>query len=336
VEIYHAPPRVLAALTQQRTVRDQAAPKRVAIMTWETTDLPGELGSMLGWFDAVITPSEFCAGVIGKDLNPRTSLHVVPHCFDELFWPAPDPDWDGDRPYRFYSIGAWGERKNHLGVLRAYLHEFTKSDRVQLMLLIEGADFDEIRSVIARSGIPPAELPELNVPDVQDVGHLDEAQLVELHIDGDCFVSATRGEGWGLGMFEAAILGKAVIAPRWGGQLDFLEHYRWYRPVHQQLTPCWGSETRERVVEQGGQHVQVSKISLPPGVNCKQLWGEPDLHTLAKQMRRAFIEAPQGRSLDCVTERAALEARFGYKTVGPLMANLLRGISWQSNTHSTP
>ena len=34
--------------------------------------------------------------------------------------------------------------------------------------------------------------------------------------------SVTRGEGWGLGPFDAATLGKPVIITGWGGHLDFL------------------------------------------------------------------------------------------------------------------
>jgi hypothetical protein len=43
-----------------------------------------------------------------------------------------------------------------------------------------------------------------------------------LHAIGDCFVSVTRGEGWGLGPFDAATLGNPVIITGWGGHLDFL------------------------------------------------------------------------------------------------------------------
>lgn len=328
LEVFHAPPRVLAALTTRylQGLEEDITPvnpvaKRVAVVTWETNVLPTQFAQALGTFDAVIVPSQFCAGVIGADV--RVPIHVVPHCFDEDFWPLQHGKIrSAERPYRFYSVGAWGERKNTLGLVRAYLHEFSKDDPVQMMIVSDGADVDVVRGVIAASGIAAEDLPELHVPSVSAEHPLDEEQLVELHLDGDCFVSATRGEGWGLGMFEAAILGKTVIAPHYGGQIDFLADYAWYTPVGCQLTPCFAG---------------LSRAAGPRDVDAKQLWAEPDLRGLARAMRTAYQDSTRGRSLEAVNaERAALEARFGYKTVGPLMANLLRGIAWDSSKFSTP
>ena len=37
-----------------------------------------------------------------------------------------------------------------------------------------------------------------------------------------CHISHTRGEGFGRPLLESTFTGKPVIAPKWGGQLDFL------------------------------------------------------------------------------------------------------------------
>jgi glycosyltransferase involved in cell wall biosynthesis len=326
VEVYHALPRVLAALAQ---VAPDRSCKRVALTTWETTPMPEVLVEPLTHFDGVIVPSEFCAdllvqsGVVAYD-----GVYLVPHGFDETFWKLP-PATHGDAlearsdAFRFYSIGAWGERKNMLGLLRAYLHAFTKADRVQLMLLIDNANFDEVRSVIARSGLHPSELPELYIPDHK----LTEDELVELHGAADCFVTATRGEGWGLGMFEAAIMGRTVIAPLCGGQSDFLDNYAWTEAVPFHMTPCFGGENRARVEERDGQRYQVSVVDLPSGVTCKQSWAEPDLVAMAASMRAVYERRHIPRTeAELASERAVLEARFGYTTVGSRLAQVLRGI----------
>jgi glycosyltransferase involved in cell wall biosynthesis len=342
VAIYHAPPRVLATLVAQdllsSDVNDAEIP-RVAITTWETSPFPKEHALPLGAFDAVVVPSDFCALEIGTALREHLAyatapqIHVIPHCFDETFWPALEtPMRTPARACRFYTVGAWGERKNPIGVLRAYLHAFSKRDNVELSMFIDKVDLDELRSVIARAGIPPAELPALSVPEPRPY---TEDELVGIHADGDCFVSATRGEGWGLGLFEAAVMGRYVIAPDWGGQADFLGAYRWYRRVPYQLAPCFGGASKGRIVEMGGQTMQMATVSLPPGVDCKQIWADPDLCALANQMRRVYQENQLRELVDIRTERAALEARFGYKTVGPLFANILRGIAWSPlATHS--
>jgi hypothetical protein len=49
-----------------------------------------------------------------------------------------------------------------------------------------------------------------------------ESQIQLIHEVGDCFFSLAHSEGWGLGVFEAAVAGNSVIITGWGGQLDYL------------------------------------------------------------------------------------------------------------------
>ncbi len=334
VAIYHASPRALEGMTSRWRWQDDATPRHVAMTTWETRPLPEVHAAALAAYDAVIVPSHFCAAAINDaraQIAPIVTpdkVYVVPHCFDEQWWPRPAARERGTAgPIRFLSIGAWGERKNMLGVLRAYLHAFTKADDVELMLLIANPDFDDIRSVVARSGLSAEQLPALHVPEPRE---LTEDQLVELHQAADAYVSAARGEGWGLGMFEAAILGKRVIAPLWGGQADFLDGSPLYSHVHGTLTPCFGGLARGRIIETDRGMMQESIVSLPPGVDCKQVWYEPDLAALAGHMRRVYRQQHGLSQEDLDRERTSLEARFGYHTVGAKLSNTLKEIAWGS------
>lgn len=347
VEIHHSLPRLLAAVAAEdwpaARVGRTAAGRRVALTTWETSTFPAEYAAALRTFDATIVPSRFCAQAMQwleplADAPAWRGVHVVPHCFDPAAWPiverAPDP-WPAvdaatePRATTFYTIGAWSERKNPLGVLRAYLHAFTKTDDVRLVMLCAGADFNEIRSTLARSGLRPAELPALEVPDRS----FTERELLELHQQADCFVSATRAEGFGLAHFEAAILGKPIISPGYGGHADFLsggpdgEGDIYYSPlldVNYNLTPCFGQEVRGQIVEQNGQRMQMSKVAMPPGVTCKHLWAEPDLAEIARYMDSFHRSRPgySGEQLDA--ERCEFEAKFGYNAVAKQMIDLLQ------------
>ena len=51
---------------------------------------------------------------------------------------------------------------------------------------------------------------------------LSEAEMDDLHRRGDCYISLSRGEGWGLGAFDAATWGKPVIVTGWGAAPEFL------------------------------------------------------------------------------------------------------------------
>ena len=48
------------------------------------------------------------------------------------------------------------------------------------------------------------------------------AWIDRLHQLGDTYVSLTRAEGWGMGAFDAAALGRPVLMTGWSGHLDFL------------------------------------------------------------------------------------------------------------------
>jgi glycosyltransferase involved in cell wall biosynthesis len=52
--------------------------------------------------------------------------------------------------------------------------------------------------------------------------YYDDAAMAALHARGDCYVSLTHAEGWGLGAFEAAAAGNPVIITGFGGAPEFL------------------------------------------------------------------------------------------------------------------
>ncbi|MGH8800225.1 MAG: glycosyltransferase, partial [Casimicrobiaceae bacterium] len=68
----------------------------------------------------------------------------------------------------------------------------------------------------AQSGVTAAPIALVAAEDVSG------RTIDTLHAVGDCYVSLTRGEGWGLGAYDAATLGKPVIITGWGGHLDYL------------------------------------------------------------------------------------------------------------------
>ena len=56
-----------------------------------------------------------------------------------------------------------------------------------------------------------------------EVGTWTPEQIAGLHHRGDCYVSLPRGEGWGLGAFDACAYGNPVVATGWGAFLEFLK-----------------------------------------------------------------------------------------------------------------
>src|SRR5690606_37410272 len=169
--------------------------------------------------------------------------HLVPHLsqFEQLPPPQPhqraallerlEPLAADPARFMFYTIGFWSHRKAPYLAVEAYLRAFTADDPVLMVVKTCAKDItrthrhwrngfrrrhpspkDSIAGLVRRFQNPP---PLVVITDET----LSDGEMQALHERGDCFVSLTRTEGWGLGAFEAARLGKPVVMTAYGGQL---------------------------------------------------------------------------------------------------------------------
>jgi glycosyltransferase involved in cell wall biosynthesis len=53
---------------------------------------------------------------------------------------------------------------------------------------------------------------------------LTEEEMSGLYMSGDCYVSLDRGEGFGLGPFQAGANGKPIIVTGFGGVTEYAKH----------------------------------------------------------------------------------------------------------------
>jgi glycosyltransferase involved in cell wall biosynthesis len=121
----------------------------------------------------------------------------------------------------------------------------------------------------------------------------------ELHRRGDCYVSLCRGEGWGIGAFDAASQGKPVVMTGFGGQLDYLDRNLAYL-VNYSLVP-------------------VDEPAAPKSYSPDQQWAEPDVAHGARLLRAVMAHRDEadarGRAL-CADVLARFNARA---VIDPLM-----------------
>lgn len=285
---------------------------RLALTTWETTHAPRDIADALGEHcDRMIVPSTFCGFALGE---AKVDMAVVPHCFDPAHWPVPETP-PGDGPYSFYSILGWSERKNPIGLLKAYLSEFSANDDVILNLKLSGFSQDDVAALANATGIPVDELPQIDV--ITD--YFDHEDMVDFHCENHCFVTAARGEGWNLPAYEAALLGRPVISPDFGGQMDFLDGYCNAFTYGHTLTPAIVPPIVEQPVDLGGLKIRPVTQTAPSGITARQHWAEPDLYALQKQMRHCYDQRIQ---VD-FSSRKHFEDTYGYARVGEHFASLL-------------
>ena len=170
--------------------------------------------------DEVWTPTEFNRrGLV--DSGVTKPVHVIPLGVDPShFHPNIEriPNRNGD--FVFLANFEWGARKAPETLLRAFHRTFRASEPVILVCKILNRDpaVDVARSIRAL-GLNPSGGRVYVLHNVE----LPHHQLATLYRSADCFVSPSRGEGWGLPLVEAMACGLPAIATDWGGHTAILD-----------------------------------------------------------------------------------------------------------------
>jgi glycosyltransferase involved in cell wall biosynthesis len=191
---------------------------RIAYWNWELERVPEQWVKAAELVDEIWAPTRFVAEAMraampkpvyhmlpGVEIGPvetvsRESIGIPKDHFVFLF---------------MFDLHSQVHRKNPLAVFRAFQKAFRQTDRATLLIKTSGGD------------IHSADLAELREtvrgPNVILVDRLmTRAQAYGLMAQCDCFVSLHRSEGFGLGLAEAMLLAKPVIATGYSGNLDFM------------------------------------------------------------------------------------------------------------------
>ena len=256
----------------------------VAHTVWETDRLPAQWPQLLNDTDAVIVPSEWNREVFAES-GVTAPIAVVPHVVCD---PVP-----GDRGARlalpddvtvFYTIGRWDERKAVHLTVRAFLEAFRGSDPVVLVVKTGPATemppdpgFGADHPLAYTTGWQLAALIR-NHPDPPRIRlepqSWSTAEIAGLHHRGDVFVALARGEGWGMGAFDACAYGNPVVMTGWGGQLTYLD-------------PAATALVESRLVP--------IVHHVPSSYSPDQHWAEPDVAHAVELMRSVAGDLPAAR-----------------------------------------
>jgi glycosyltransferase involved in cell wall biosynthesis len=112
-------------------------------------------------------------------------------------------------------VSSQTERKNPLGAIRAFRRAALPRGAAALVLKYTNAEYD--RDAVRRFH---EEADGLDV--VMLDGYMSRPELTALMAASDCYLSLHRGEGFGMTMGEAMLLGKPVIATNYSGNVDFM------------------------------------------------------------------------------------------------------------------
>lgn len=298
--------------------------KLVAYTTWEGAESPSEgVREMLSIFDEVWFPNEDTVNAIDPRRARFGGTHVfpIPHSYDEgAPWGRSAAEARARRfgrrgPYTFYYIGAWTARKNVEGLIRAFMWAFDNESPVQLILQCAGAAPAAAQLAMFGSGVPRERWPSVHFSS----DPVSDERLTELHLGSDCFVTASRGEGWCLPAFEAMLHGNHIIAPEGLGCDDYL-HDTSATLFSAELAPSHGEIRMKHVDASGG---ATAEYLGAQGMSARDTWREPNLHELGGAMRDAFRSRRDRAGLRVHYDIAS---RYGRPAVGALIKARLEDI----------
>ena len=218
----------------------ESGKRLVGYTVWETDALPEHWPDILNRAERILVPCRANAELFAR-CGVTRPVHVVPHIRRSGWSPSAREEGAALRQrlgvpadhFVFYSIALWDPRKAVAELIEIFARTFSIDDRVTLLVKTSdrlkhataaGEPRPRTQKLAARI-IDEAERETSRRPAnivLIDANEVSGGEINAIHAAGDAYVSLTHGEGWGLGAFDAATLGKPVIITGWGGQLDYL------------------------------------------------------------------------------------------------------------------
>jgi FkbM family methyltransferase len=301
VTIIHTQPEPFFSEAYARSDLQERSPRtyRIAYWYWEFDSVPESWIDYAASVDEVWAATEFVAkglrerlSVPVKTLFPGVRLGAYTRRNREYFGIRDDT-------YAFlfnFHMNSVMERKNPLGLIRAFKRAFRADEPVSLVVKTmfghhHPAQMDLLREAAIGS----------NVQIIDEVYDADE--VLSLTDVCDAYVSLHRSEGLGLTMAEAMLMGKPVIATNYSGNVDFMN------TSNSLLVPF-------ELVKLGRQ--------LPP-YDADLMWAEPSIEHAAALMRRIVDEPVWARELGArakVSAETALSVEAAARKVEQRLAEI--------------
>ena len=265
----------------------------VGYWAWELPVVPPGWRVGVPFVHEVWAPSRFTAAALEALVPGR--VRVVPH---PVAAAPPRPSALGRAAFGLpagavvtltaFNLASSFERKNPLAAITAHRLAFGERPDRQLLIRVGNphhfpVDFERLRAA--------AQAPNITV----DTRTLPAADTHALTAACDIVLSLHRSEGFGLGLAEAMLLGRAVVATDWSGNTDFMD-----AGCAAMVPACLIPARDPRGVFEA------------PGA----VWADPDPAVAAAQLRRLADNA-EARQAIGMRARAAAAARLGPE---PLLA----------------
>lgn len=191
---------------------------RIAYWAWELETVPDEWVEAAETVDEIWSPTEFVAQAMRARMR-RPVYHMLPGVEVGPVEPVSRAGFNIPEDHFVFlfafDLHSQLHRKNPIGLIRAFQTAFRTDDRATLVIKTSGGDIHAADLALLQNAARGENIVLLDQM-------LPRAQAYGLIAMADCFVSLHRSEGFGLGLAEAMLLAKPVIATGYSGNLDFM------------------------------------------------------------------------------------------------------------------
>jgi FkbM family methyltransferase len=220
--------------TMPHHARAEPGLRNVNYTMFEADRIPAHWVDLAQAHEVIALPSEAAFRAWADSGVPASKLRVCPLGVDADFFSEPAAPADlatpDGRPIasfrsRFLHIGELRRRKNHVGLLRAWMNATHRDDDAVLILKVAAfqnntllqfqEDVFEMQQRLGRSLAQAA-------PVVMLADYLPDDMIRALYAAATHYLSLSHGEGWDLPMMEAAVCGLALVAPAHSAYLTYL------------------------------------------------------------------------------------------------------------------
>jgi glycosyltransferase involved in cell wall biosynthesis len=279
--------------------RDPIYAKHAGVCLFEAINPPAAWVAKMNQMDMILAASQFNRKVFNKS-GVKVPIAVIPHAFDTNMWHKDVQPCKSHGRKTVISIGAWKRRKNWEGLIAAFLDAFEEKDGVQMIVKTDRQQL--MRQLIQRIKVDPRWRGKSVGPiKVDSREHCSYEEIPALMKQGDAYVSASLGEGFGLSGLHAMALGIPVVTPKFGGVLEYA------KPGF----ALFVEPTRMQKLK--------SMDNFPQFADC--WWPIIKSSDIAAKMRQAILE-DQTEMVEKAYQH--VHARFPYKVIGTQMIEAVR------------
>lgn len=200
---------------------------KMALYDYESSHMPSHWKRFYNLVDFVLPSSSYVAEMFKRNGCPKEKVQVIPHGIDlSVFNPSVHPvTLPTQKKFKFLCVAAPHYRKQLPELLDVYCKTFSSKDDVALILKTKiFKDGEEIKPFEVDLRKTFAKLTSKyggNMPEICVLNSKID-NIASLYTACNAFALMTASEGWGMPFLESMACGTPVIAPRFGGQLDFL------------------------------------------------------------------------------------------------------------------